>query len=283
MTITNPIAATHPGCREQRPCVDCRAGGVYSLEQTPQSGALRSRHAQWLHAVRVQSHTHNRHRQHHHRQPVGWLYVSTQLDDGRDDAAEPNIFTSWDGQQTLTWTGAYTVLPNNGITLGFGVLVSPTNYGTYSNTAAIRVNSTVSDPREIAVNNVAPIIVPLRVSDNTTIVVGGGNRRRGAKHQPAANPRSARPGRHGTHHDHRAHHLPVRFVRRHPACVSRTRRDLLHAASGVADAGDGEQAAWRQQQRLWFLGRHASRRRRDSGRTDQAVPRLGRPSSVHRV
>ncbi|HEY4722607.1 MAG TPA: hypothetical protein VII92_12210, partial [Anaerolineae bacterium] len=89
--------------------------------------------------------------------------------------AEPNIVTSWDGQQTLTWTGAYTLAPNNGVTLGFGVLVSPTNYGTYSNTAAMRVNSTVSDTREIAVNNVAPIIVPLRVSDNTAIVVGGGN------------------------------------------------------------------------------------------------------------
>jgi uncharacterized repeat protein (TIGR01451 family) len=89
--------------------------------------------------------------------------------------AEPNIFTSWDGQQTLTWTGAYTLAPSNNITLGFGVLVSPTNYGTYSNTAAIRVNSTVSDTREIAVNNVAPIIVPLRVSDHTAIVLGGGN------------------------------------------------------------------------------------------------------------
>ena len=87
---------------------------------------------------------------------------------------EPNIITAFDGQQTLTWTGAYTLAPNNGITLGFGVLVSPTNYGTYSNTAAIRVNSTVAAPREIAVNNVAPIIVPLRVSDNTTIVAGGG-------------------------------------------------------------------------------------------------------------
>ena len=88
--------------------------------------------------------------------------------------AEPNIVTAFDGQQTLRWTGTYTLAPSNSITLGFGVLVSPTNYGTYSNTAAIRVDSTVSDTREVAVNNVAPIIVPLRVSDNTAIVVGGG-------------------------------------------------------------------------------------------------------------